>query len=55
MRVNIEAGDNVNCQKDGTKYFYYKNSGTVKYVTKGTTYNNNYCIKHDPDSTWKFD
>ncbi len=55
MRVNIRSGDNVHCRKDGAKYFYYPDGGTVKYVTKGTTHNNNHCKNHSPDDKWIFD
>ena len=55
MRVNISAGDDNGCRKDGAKYFYYPDGGSVKYVTKGTTLNNNRCRNTSPDDQYKFD
>ncbi len=43
MIVNIYRGDKESCRKDNTKFYYYKDGGTVKYVTKGTSLNNNRC------------
>lgn len=42
-KIDIKHGDNEGCRKDGTKFYYNKNGGTVTYETDGTTYNNNRC------------
>ena len=54
MIIHIRVGETKNCRKDGTRYFYYSDGGTVKYVTKGTTYNNNRCKHHSPSDSYKF-
>ena len=55
MKIDIDEGDSVNCRKVGSRYFYYPDGGSVKYVTKGTTTNGNHCKNHSPDDKWIFD
>jgi hypothetical protein len=44
VTIEIEFGDKQSCRKDSTKFYYNgTEGGTVKYVTKGTTLNNNRC------------
>lgn len=51
-KASIESGENEGCRKDGTKFYYNKNGGTVSYETAGTTYNNNRCtIKNRPSDS----
>lgn len=42
-KIEIEAGDNNGCRKDGNKFYYDKQGGTVSYKSSGTTLNNNRC------------
>lgn len=55
-KVKIDAGDNEDCRKDGTKFYYNENGGTVTYKTKGTTLNNNRCtLNEKPADKYKID
>jgi hypothetical protein len=43
MRISIRGGENKNCRKDDTKFYYDPDGGTVKYTTRGTTLDGNRC------------
>lgn len=38
-----EAANKESCRKDGAKFYYHPNGGTLVVQTKGTTENNNRC------------
>lgn len=42
-KIKIEAGDRNGCRKDGNKFYYDKQGGTVSYKSSGTTQNDNRC------------
>ena len=42
-KFQIESGEAEGCRKDGTRFYYQADGGTVGYKSAGTTYNNNRC------------
>lgn len=55
-KIAIEGGDRNGCRKDGTKFYYDKNGGTISYKSSGTTLNNNRCkLNRRPDDKYIFD
>lgn len=55
-KIEIEAGDNNGCRKDGNKFYYDKQGGTVSYKSSGTTLNNNRCeLNGRPDDKYIID
>lgn len=42
-KYNIEFGPSKSCRKDGAKFYYSADGGTLRYRSGGTTQNNNRC------------
>lgn len=41
--IEIIAGEAKNCRSSNNHFFYHPDGGRVRYLTKGTTFNNNRC------------
>ena len=55
LQIQIVNGDVESCRKNGARYFYSANGGTVSYVTKGTTLKYNRCRNDSPAESYRRD